>query len=201
MRIGIDVDGVLADFNSSFINRVIDVTGRDLFPARPFDITTWNYPEFYGYTPEENTAVWQGIETDRTFWEYLGPYATTNEFLLTLHDRHKYSGDDLYFITSRPGMDAKQQTEQWLKNYWPVAAMPIPTVLISSQKGRCVQALKIDTYVDDRDANVIDVKAHAPSCRTFLLDRPWNRQLEEDKYDITRITNLASMFVKPLTPA
>ena len=54
MRIGFDVDGVLADFNKRFIERVIAITGRDLFPPRPFDIPTWNYPEHYGYTAEES---------------------------------------------------------------------------------------------------------------------------------------------------
>ena len=36
MVIGLDVDGVLADFNTPFIARIIQVTGRDLFPPRPF---------------------------------------------------------------------------------------------------------------------------------------------------------------------
>ncbi len=50
LKIGVDVDWVLANFNDSFIERVIKVTGEDKFPPRPFDITTWDYPQVYGYS-------------------------------------------------------------------------------------------------------------------------------------------------------
>jgi len=167
MRIGIDVDGVLADFNERFIERTIDVTGTDLFPPRPFDIPTWNYPEHYGYDHNQVSAVWESIKADREFWFGLSPYGWTREFLRRLRE-----DDDVYFITNRPGLLTKTQTEDWLRLYeGPV----LPTVLVSSMKGFCARALDLDAYIDDRDVNVVDVRIVSPKTRTFILGQPWNR--------------------------
>jgi 5'(3')-deoxyribonucleotidase len=190
MRIGIDVDGVLADFNSSFINRVTSTTGRDLFPPRPFDIPCWDYPEYYGYTREETSQVWETIKSDRFFWQNLPTYPTTLYDLFTLAARFEGHDDDLYFITSRPGIRAKRQTENWLEARWPARTVAPLTVLISSRKGDCARALNLDVYVDDRIENVVDVVG--TGTRTFLYSHPWN--LTCSCRDITRITSLAQMF-------
>lgn len=168
MRIGIDVDGVLADFNKSFIERVIEVTGQDKFPPRPFDIPTWDYPQFYGYSNKQCSEVWKSIKKDSMFWRRLTSYEGTFKFLFDLHELK----EDTYFITSRPGIDAKYQTERWLKSYgWPDSN---PTVLISSKKGKCVEALDLTHYIDDKTENCEDVRDSQPSCQVFMLSRPWN---------------------------
>lgn len=172
MRIGIDVDGVLADFNSAYIARCIEVTGVDLFPPRPFDIWTWNYPESYGYTKAQVSAVWESIKQDELFWVSLEPYPGAVEFGWTLQ---AMSEEDLYFITSRPGVNAKVQTEAWL-----MAVLDIehPTVLISSEKGLCAKALNLTHYVDDRTENLQSVRAESPDTITFRLVQTWNADVE-----------------------
>lgn len=188
MRLGIDVDGVLADFNTSFINRTISVTGVDLFPPRPFDIPIWDYPQHYGYGAAQVEAAWENICADPMFWAKLPLYDWTQAFLRRLNT----STDDVYFITSRLGAGPKQQTEAWLQYY----GGPIyPTVLISGAKGYCCKALQIDVYIDDRDKNVIDVRTTSPATRVFLLDQPWNRTpgVTEAK-GIERITNPLEML-------
>ncbi len=201
MRVGIDVDGVLADFNPVYINTVIKVTGRDLFPPRPFEIRTWDYPESYGYTKEEITAVWKAITADRWFWQDLPEYDTTERDILHLAQLMCDKANDFYFITSRPGLEAKRQTEAWLTNRFDRYALAYPrftpTVLISSAKGMCASALKLDRYIDDRDVNVCDVKEATfsyttlgPTCRAYLLDRSWNQNLTWND----RITALPEMF-------
>ena len=176
-KLGFDLDGVLVDWNSAFIALMIQLTGRDLFPPRPFDIPTWNYPTHYGYTTAEVSYVWTDIKASPYFWQSLKPYETTGDALRAIHDRWRQN-DDLYFITSRPGIDAKKQTENWLRMHWPMYTVPPLTVLISSHKGLCAKALHLDAYIDDKDTNVCDVVREHATCRTFLLDRPWNRDLE-----------------------
>ena len=165
MKIGFDVDGVLADFNTRFINRVIAVTGRDLFPPHPFVISCWDYPEAFGYSKKEVSAVWEHIKKDPLFWRYLHRCSDVPfERIEALNETWDH---DIYFVTSRVGINCKGQTEEWLRPY-----IFNPTVLISSHKGLCAQALRLDAYIDDKIENCVDT---APSCWTFILDRPWNQ--------------------------
>lgn len=167
MRIGVDVDGVLADFNKTYIDRVIQVTGRDLFPARPFVIPCWDYPQHYGYTGAELSAVWSLIRKDTTFWRWLSVCDQTVPDAVRLLNFQTRAGDDAYFITSRPGLLAKRQTEQWLYDL----GMDNPTVLICDQKGVAANALNLDCYIDDRPENCC---ATDPYCRTYIQTRSWN---------------------------
>lgn len=179
MRIGLDCDGVLANFNQRYIQLIIESTGRDLFPPRPFDIPCWDYPEYYGYTHTEVKQVWKAIEADTRFWLELPPYPETPEILKRLAEL-KLEGHDIYFVTSRLGVLAKRQTEAWLRNetlaatgYYGTHLTP-DTVLISSEKGLVAHALDLDLYIDDRFENAIDVHYTTANTLSFLLDRPWN---------------------------
>ncbi len=179
MRIGYDVDGVLADFNAAYINLVAAKTGKDLFPNRPFEITTWDYPESYGYTKEDMTRVWAHIAESDSFWKNLVAYPGVYGYLSL---RIKQS-DDVYFVTSRPGSTAKAQTEYWLRSN---GFRGEPTVLISSEKGEVCHALKLDAYIDDRVENCQDVANKSPETLCVMLARPWNRPID----GVHRITDL-----------
>lgn len=202
-RIGVDVDGVLAHFHDAYIDTCIEVTGKDLFPPRPFDITTWHFPQAYGYTAVDIDQVWSHITASPYFWEHLTPYEDIKASLGCLYERMQ-QGDDVYFITSRPGRTSKAQTERWLQRYWPYHHVPPLTVLISEHKGMCATALDLDYYIDDRDLNVVDVRSvvwRVTTCATSdmlrkvcLLDRPWNRSLDVSNYGISRIYSLPEMF-------
>lgn len=186
MKIGFDIDGVFADFNASFIERVIASTGKDLFPPRPFDIPTWGYPQLYGYTKEEESKVWNEITKDPYFWYDLSPYSDTQNALYRLSSIACNFDDDVYFITSRPGVVAKAQTERWLRD---MGVTIRPTVLISSAKGLCAQALKLDTYIDDRWENCMDVAGNSNAV-TSMLVQPWNRDNDPAKYGIREVATV-----------
>lgn len=180
MRIGVDLDGVIADFNSSYIQKIIELTGEDKFPPRPFDIPVWNYPEYYNYSDEQVAEVWEVIKRSESFWQLLLPYNWTAKVLQRLH-RARVTGHDIYFITSRPGVRAKQQTELWLQRLGYVDA----TVLISDKKGYAAIALDLETYIDDKPSNVLDVvkvinneqffQGREQVQTVYMLNQPWNR--------------------------
>jgi uncharacterized HAD superfamily protein len=141
-------------------------------------ITTWEYPQdSFGYSNEEIKRVWKDISNDKTFWLTLSPYKDTYNFISALS---RYN-NDFYFITSRPGKTAKLQTELWLDKF---STQPL-TVLISSEKGLCAKALKLDYYIDDKTENCIDVDENS-STKCFMLAQPWNRQI----YGIERINSI-----------
>ncbi len=202
-RIGVDIDGVLADFNSAFIHRCIEVTGVDLFPVRPFDIPCWNYPEHYGYTAAQVSAVWADIKADPNFWYDLMEYPQTISMLAVLRDLED-AGAEIYFITARPGTEVKRQTEEWLLNM----GFFEPTVLISSAKGMCARALNLTHYIDDRWENVVDVAGSheivdnmvvwVPSkTKTYLLTQPWNVNNNAGQMGIQRVSSVLE-FVQPV---
>ena len=196
MRIGVDVDGVLADFNRSFIERVTVVTRKDLFPPRPFDIMTWDYPESYGYSDAEVSAVWDDVKRDPLFWSSLSAYVGTWDAIHALRLRESNNGDEVYFITARPGYRPKVQTEIWLRvnSGYPTWT---PTVLISSDKAGCASALKLDKYIDDRVKNVVLVASTQQSQTTvYVMDRPWNADFDCEAYGVTRVRSVQEMFYR-----
>lgn len=174
MNIGVDLDGVVADFNSSYIRLIKRLVGKDLFPSgyRAKDIETWSYPETFGYTNAEINKVWDWIGQDRHFWQNLDRLEGAKDLLRWLGELN--NGHRIYFITSRIGGTVKAQSESWILNNGWMFDDETPTVLISSDKGLCCRALKIDYYIDDKNENIADVLMVSPRTKAYLLNQRWN---------------------------
>lgn len=174
LRIGIDVDGILADFNTPFRELVKAQTGISLPEISSNYPDTWYYHKVGGVTNEQDKLLWKTIANDPCFWENVPEYPDAIGFLERL--KLDFYHDDIYFITSRSGDNAKKQTENWLEDLW----FNGPTVLISSNKGYCCKALKLTHYLDDRNENCQDVRDTSIDTNGYMLDRPWN----EKQYDV-----------------
>jgi uncharacterized HAD superfamily protein len=185
MKIGLDIDGVLAAFTPAYQQLFVETTGRDWFHVGDADDPpTWHWPQLRGYTEAETRAVWGRINSDPNFWYNLSPLPamhTLATYYDILCDAH-----DVYFITNRAGVRAKEQTEAWLGLH--LCYGPAPTVLLVGhrKKGDAARALELDCAIDDYAENVIDLQPHT---RTYLLDRPYNRLLPGD--DPRRFENIA----------
>lgn len=205
MRIGFDVDGLLADFTRSFMPLLVKVTGKNLF--EPDDINNppcWNWDIHRGYTKDEQRAAWAVIKESPSFWTTLRPTSqlrTLQVMILDLLRNH-----EVYFITNRMGTDPKWQTELWLRQHLQI---DLPTVLISGAKGLCAKALKLDCYIDDNADNCNDVinqtcehwgvvPVGAPATRTYLLDASYNRPGGPENVvndpRVIRVKTLGEMF-------
>jgi 5'(3')-deoxyribonucleotidase len=181
-RIGLDVDGVLADFNAGYIQLFNSLTGKDI----PLDYMpeTWFYEEALGIpkvTVDKALEIIQDPESG--FWFSLSPLPVPND-LAGLCMR-----EDVYFITTRPGLDAKKQTEDWLMYQFEIGT---PTVLISDDKGAIARGLKLDVFIDDRDMNLWAVKGASPATTCYVLDYPYNRSV--DSAIATRIGSLSEVI-------
>jgi hypothetical protein len=170
MKFGIDLDGVLADWVTSFSALLAQKFGE-----KQLDLSTWDWPQASGYSTPQVEAAWTTVADSENFWKALPKYPTTEADLFWLHKRW-VMGDDIYFITSRPGHMVKQQSEEWLNafNGYGAYAVPNPTVILTSQKGLVCKALGITHFVDDRIENVMDVFTQSPGTLAYLFDRPWN---------------------------
>jgi 5'(3')-deoxyribonucleotidase len=142
MVLAFDIDGVLADFTSSYAKRIVKVTGENLFPT-PLTIPCWDWDTHYGYTKDQIAATWESIQDDSLFWQKLNPIPDRELFarLNVLSKSHP-----MYFITNRIGKNCKQQTERFLYEQ----GINYPTVLIAANKKPIIEALKIDFFIDDR---------------------------------------------------
>lgn len=187
MRIGIDVDGILADFNYSYCKLAVEVTGRNLFPQLPYAPPCWDYLQPLGYTPEEEKAIWGVIIASDSFWKGLWPYQDTDTVLKRLTTRWD---DDIYFITNRPGKQAKIQTEVFLFNH----GYTHPTVLVSGDKGPVAKGLKLDYFIDDKPSNCIDVADGSKETKVFMLNCTWNTSNIFAIEDITRVTSVGEFL-------
>ncbi len=189
MKIGFDVDGVLANFNQAYVDLFIELFEKDLFePGDANDPPTWHYPQHRGYSDEEVAAVWKVIANDPTFWtclEELDGAEALRRHLVRLVLEH-----DVYFITSRPGNDAKWQTELWLTTKMNIVG---PTVLISGKKGLSCAALSLDAYIDDNLDNVLAVAKDSPYTRVYLLDAAYNQSASLPAA-VTRISAIQEML-------
>ena len=175
LKIGFDVDGVLANFIPAYQALVVLADGRNLF--HPDDVNNppcWNWPEFRGYSPELMTQVWGKIIKSPNFWFNLKPILS-NVASLAMVVKDMEWKHDVYYVTSRPGLRAKRQTEAWLVECLPYDEDVIPTVLLASDKGAAAKTLKLDVYIDDNLDNIKSVLRESPKTRAYLLDKSYNQ--------------------------
>lgn len=175
MKVGFDIDGVLADFVRAYNRLIVAKTGRDLF--QPEDWTNppvWDYPEYRGYTDAEIADVWTWIKASPTLCYALDPTDECSTMAMMLPElEHKH---DVYYITTRTGAGCKRQTEAWLYRYLPYKETGVtPTVLIVGKgtKGAAARALGLDCFIDDNRDNCIDVAVNS-NARSYLLSRAYN---------------------------
>ena len=200
MRIGIDVDGVLANFFKAYETLTIAVAGEDRFGDKKWPNQlpqTWNWPETFGYSKETMNQVWASIKRNPKFWVSMEPLPGVSSFLDSLEQLNRQN-HEIYFITDRPGINAQRQTAAWLEEF----PFSFPSVIISgphARKGQIAKGLALDFYLDDKFENVMDVLGKSPSTRTYMLSYPYNNESdmqEQVKFQGgTIITKLEDFFL------
>lgn len=152
----------------------------------------WNWPRHHlmnaGYAQAEADAVvsqaWEVAKKDPAFWSCLSPMSGAREALKLLK-RMSYE-NDVYFITSRPGNTAKQQTEDWIE----ALGYSGPTVILSFHKGLVCAGINIDHFIDDKPDNHIDVqKYRGTKCSYYLIDAPYNTNDEQTRSYVKVVGN------------
>lgn len=179
--IGLDIDGVLSQFNQAFKVIQIKTSKRDLFPSdwKDEQIVCWNWPtDQYGYTKEEYKAAWTEVWESPNFWMQLAPYPDAIQFLKKM----RCLSNNIYYITQRAGLNVKGQTENWLRRF---GGGDNPTVLISDDKAGCCEALEITHYLDDKNENCVSVLQN-PNTLVWMQARGWNHEI----CGVPRITKL-----------
>ena len=185
LRIGIDMDGVLADFGLAFHD-----VERRLFGSPGIDE---GQPE----TEEQEQAaavgagrgaaedvpagdrsahevrrrrdlIWKTIQSTPDFWNTLKPIDASA--VRRIHALMLQHGWEVFFITQRPNTDGRtvqRQTQQWLV----AQGFDWPSVLVlGGSRGAAAGALRLDYLVDDTLMNCVAVRSESIA-RTILIVR------------------------------
>jgi hypothetical protein len=178
LRIGCDLDGCLANFTKAYAKALIEGTGKNYLPPTwetdPNFPQTWNWHWDAGYDKGLCAKIWVEVVEGKGFWQNLEPLDGAEASLKQLNRLAK-QGHDVYFITHRSGVKAKQQTELWLQEY----GMETPTVLLTGRKLPAAISLGLEFFIDDKLETVLEMAASyqhsVPPPHIFLKDAPYNR--------------------------
>ncbi len=158
LRLGFDLDGVLADFQAGLNEACQD-------PSAAADDTS---PSQDRSTIELKRA-WRRIIQSENWWTTLRAYEPDQiARLYTLSRRHRW---EVFFLTKRPrtvGDTVQVQTQWWIEQH----GFYLPSVAtVPSSRGEIVRALRLDLVVDDQLIECADcVSASAAKAVLMLRD-------------------------------
>ncbi|HET7618370.1 MAG TPA: hypothetical protein VFK20_07665 [Vicinamibacterales bacterium] len=196
LRIGFDMDGVLADFAGAY--REIELR---LFGPAKGNTRAGSPEEEAAAVAEADEAaeeaasagdaaralaareddlasaresrrrrdvVWRAIQATPDFWTTLKPIdEDAVRRIHALMGAHRW---EVFFITQRPATDGdtvQRQTQRWLVEQ----GFDLPSVLvIPGSRGAAAGALHLHYHVDDRPQNCIDVKAESSAHPLLIAD-------------------------------
>lgn len=173
LRLGIDLDGVVADFNhgwTTYYNR--DFPNHPDFPthiARPLsaaDVVEWDAPTLLSHF-RSMSEFWKWAETcadGRSVFHGLEVY---DGALDALHDLRS-DGHHLVVLTTKPHFSV-HDTFDWLARH----RFPSTEIHILDDKTK----VPCDVYLDDADHNLEALTQAHPKAIVCRYVRPWNQPI------------------------
>jgi hypothetical protein len=179
LRLGFDLDGVLADMNKALAREALKIfPGLDPHAVetrpRPPDPDTpegepgETAPLSLQLTDRQERQLWSAVKDIPNFWETLDE--TEPGIIARLAATAAARRWEVMFLTSRPrtaGDTVQVQSQRWLSRH----GFSLPALyVVSTSRGRIAQALGLDVIVDDRPENCLDVAIESKA-RAILIWR------------------------------
>ena len=159
LRLGIDVDGVVADFRSAFralAERELGIAPRDA----ESDLTKADIEQ-----------LWRAVAGKPNWWLDVPAYEPDQ--IGRLYSRVRQSRWEVFFMTSRPpsaGDSVQLQTQVWLERY----GFFLPSVLTAptGARGELARSLRLDLALDDRIVNCLEIISASNAKAVMMLRNP-----------------------------
>lgn len=159
MRLGIDLDGVVANFTQGWI----DFYNRDFGTGLVFeDSRRWHdLVELTHFADIGEFWKWSSDLDGRSVFWHLEPFPGSVEALRLLDK----SGHDIVIVTTKPDF-AVEDTHEWIKKH----GVPATEVNILEDKW----LVACDVYLDDGPHILPGLVQHRPDSTVCRYVRPWN---------------------------
>lgn len=159
MRLGIDLDGVVADFNRGWVHLYNRQFGTSLDPG---EVDAWDgIPGLTHFEDMGDFWRWSSDLDGRTLFWHLEPYPGAVE---ALHDLDR-DGHQIVIITTKPRF-AVDDTRQWIAEH----RLPVSEIHILEDKW----TVDCDVYLDDGPHILPRLVARRPDRVVCRYVRPWN---------------------------
>lgn len=161
LRVGIDIDGVLADFRTAF-----HAAARGLVDA---SLQVGDADEADRVLSESAIKrAWREVSDTHNWWTTLSAFEPAEiARLYALARRYKW---EVFFLTKRPptrGDTVQIQTQAWLEQQ----GFYLPAVVtVPGSRGELANALRLDFVVDDQELNCVEVIS-ASGAKALLMLR------------------------------
>lgn len=159
LRLGIDLDGVVADFNSGWISRYNSDFGTEI----PFDaVRAWDgIPSLTHFRHMGEFWTWAKDHGGATMFRHLETYPGAVDALRQL----ARAGHDIVILTQKPTW-AIHDTYAWIAEH----KLPTREVHMIDDKWR----VACDVYLDDAPHQVVSIHRARPESLMCRFVRPWN---------------------------
>ena len=149
LRVGFDIDGVVADFRSAFRQ-----TAEQLLKRRVSDTVSAEHTP-PSLSPADVRHVWEHIAKTHNWWMEVPAYEPAQ--IAHLYGLMRATGWEVVFMTKRPasaGDSVQFQTQWWLERY----GFYLPAVVtVPGSRGDIANGLRLDLVIDDQIINCAEV--------------------------------------------
>jgi hypothetical protein len=169
LRIGIDVDGVIADFRTAFHAAAVRCLRRDVADSEDIESVG-------PLSPDDIRKVWDHIARTQNWWMDVAAYEPDQ--IARLYSLTRAVGWEVFFLTKRPpsaGDSVQFQTQWWIERF----GFYLPAVLtVPGSRGDIANGLRLDMIIDDQILNCIEVVSASPT-KALLMLRSTNAATRE----------------------
>src|SRR5438128_6790314 len=171
LRLGFDLDGVVADFRTAFLDAAVGLLGGDSIQRRSSPM-----PDLDAISAADAKRVWKAITDTPNWWLGLAPYEPAQ--IARLYQLSRRFRWEVSFLTTRiptAGDSVQFQSQAWLEAY----GFYMPAVVtVPGSRGEIANALRLDIIVDDQLLNCLEVVG-ASQTKAILLLRVGDTALEQ----------------------